>query len=159
MKKRLLYAYQQSPWRTQIQWVGLFLLAFVLITAVLSVYLNISAKAAIAGRNIQYLENDIDDVNNEISDLRTELALAKSLEERMAKLEDVHFKTLDPLQAIYLEVPGYQPDDNIVLASPSVNTIKETPIVKSTYKISLWEWFRDNIWNSPNLQNEVEGTP
>jgi len=64
MKNRLLHAYKQAPWRIQLQWIGIFLLGLVLMASITGVYLNISAQAATAGRMIQFIENDIDEINN-----------------------------------------------------------------------------------------------
>ncbi|MDY6847222.1 MAG: hypothetical protein SVP52_08815 [Chloroflexota bacterium] len=147
MKNRILQAYRQAPWRIQIQWIGLFLLGLVLIAAVTGLYLNISAQAATAGRKIQSLERDIDDINNEIADLTTELAKAESIENMEARAKDLGFKLIDPNRAVYLEIPGYNPNADLVLAPPRINIISESPIVKSSYKISLWEWFANQIWH------------
>jgi cell division protein FtsB len=156
MKNQILQAYKQAPWRLQIQWIGLFLLALVLIAAITGLYLNISAQAATSGRKIQYLESDIEDINNEIADLTTQLAKAQSTENMSARAEELGFKMIDPNNAVYLEIPGYDPNADLVLAPPRVNIIAESPIVKSSYKISLWEWFIDQIWQPTKNSTQIE---
>lgn len=156
MKNRILQAYKQAPWRIQLQWIGLFLLGLVLIAAVTGLYLNISAQAATAGRKIQSLESNINDINNEIADLTTELAKAESTEKMGARAKEMGFKMIDPNHAVYLEIPGYNPNADLVLAPPRINVIAESPIVKSSYKISLWEWFANQIWHPLESPSQIE---
>lgn len=146
MKKRLLQAYKQAPWRVQLQWIGLFLLAVVVVATVTGLYLNINAKAVAAGRNVQWLESDIEDLTAEISDLSTKLAKAQSIDKMMARAEALGFRLLDPETAVYIEVPGFNSEAEVVLAPPRSKVIMDTPIVQDSYKSSLWDWFVKNIW-------------
>lgn len=145
-KKNLIQAYKQAPWRTQLQWVGLFLLGLVLVAAITGVYLSINAQAAASGRMIQFIARDIDELNNEIAELTTELAKARSVENMLERSKQLGFRLINPAEAVYLEVPGYNPDDYLVLAPPRVGFIAESPIIRSSYKVSLWDWFRERIW-------------
>jgi hypothetical protein len=154
MKNRLLQAYKQAPWRVQLQWIGLFLLALVLVAAVTGVYLSISAQAAAAGRNIQSLEYAIEDTSDQIYDLTTDLAKAQSAEKMTAKAEELGFHLLDPETAVYIEVPGFDPEAELVLAPPRINILNEVPIIQSSYKSSLWDWFAKNIWQVSNSASE-----
>lgn len=148
MKNRLIQAYKQAPWRIQLQWIGLFLLGLVLVSSITGVYLNISAQAATAGRKIQSLERNINIIQNDIAKLTNELATAKSTKNMMSRAEELGFVLLNPNEAVYLEIPGYAQDADLVLAPPRINVISESPIVHSTYRISLWDWFVDQIWHS-----------
>ncbi len=149
MKTNLIQAYKQAPWRIQLQWIGLFLLGLVLIAAITGVYLNISAQAATSGRMIQFIARDIDDINNEIAELTTGLARARSAENMLKRSEELGFDIINPAEAVYLEIPGYNPEDYVVLAPPRVSFISESPIIRSAYKVSLWEWFKERIWQLP----------
>ncbi|MBG0787696.1 MAG: hypothetical protein H0S79_21615 [Anaerolineaceae bacterium] len=150
MKKRLIQAYKQAPWRTQMQWIGLFLLALVLVATIAGLYLSVNAQAAAAGRSVQGLESDIENMTNEISDLMTKLAKAQSSEKMMTRAEELGFHMLDPETAIYVEVPGLDPDAGVVLAPPRSNTIIQTPLIQDSYTSSLWDWFVNNIWMGSN---------
>ena len=156
MKNKILQAYRQAPWRIQLQWIGLFLLGLVLVAAITGLYLNISAQAATSGRRIQYLKGDIDEINNEIADLTTQLARLKSAENMETRAQELGFRRIDPREAVYLEIPGYDPNPELVLAPPRVNIIQESPIVQSSYKISLWDWFVERIWQTPEKSLLVE---
>ena len=147
MKKNLIQAYKQAPWRVQAQWIGLFLLGLVLVAAITGVYLNISAQAASAGRNIQGLESDIDDIMNEIASLTTDLAFARSENAMLPRADELGFSLLDPKNAIYLEIPGFDPDESLVLAPKRLTTISEAPSIKTSYTQSLWDWFSETFWN------------
>ena len=46
MKKKQIQAYKQTPWRVQLQWIGLFLLGLILVAAITGIYLSINAQAA-----------------------------------------------------------------------------------------------------------------
>jgi len=152
MKNHLLQAYKQSPWRTQLQWIGLFLLGLVLVATIAGLYLSVNAQAAAAGRSVQGLESDIEDMTNEISDLMTKLAKLQSFEKMSARAEELGFHLLDPESAVYVEVPGVDPDAGVVLAPPRANTVINTPIIQDSYTSSLWDWFVTNIWlGSDNL--------
>lgn len=154
MKKNLLQAYKQAPWRTQLQWIGIFLLILVGIAVVAGVYLMISGRAAVTGRHIQSLESDITALEMEINDLRTqyaELSSARSLSERA---EDLNMSLLNPLEAMYIEVPGYVPPSEPKLAPPpSVEEIS-TPVLLPEFTASLWDWLRLKVFIEPSLPAE-----
>jgi hypothetical protein len=72
------------------------------------------------------------------------------------RAEELGFKLIDPKQAVYLEIPGYNPNADLVLAPPRVNIIPQSPVVQSSYKISLWDWFVEKIWNPSNNRLGIE---
>jgi len=156
MKKRILQAYKQAPWRIQIQWIGLFLLALVLIASITGIYLSISAQAAASGRRIQSLERQISNINNEIAELTANLAKANSVDNMKSRAEALGFIPLNPHEAVYLETPGYNPHADLMLAPPRVNIISESPTVLSSYKISLWDWLAQNIWQISSRESTLE---
>lgn len=157
MKNRVLQAYKQAPWRIQLQWIGLFLLGLVLIASITGLYLSISAQAAASGRKIQSLESEINNINNEIAVLTAELATTKSIEAMQSRAQAMDFLSINPREAIYLEIPGYDPLADLVLAPPRVSIISESPTVHSSYKTSLWEWLVQNIWQTPSGGLQLEG--
>jgi cell division protein FtsL len=156
MKIRILQAYKQAPWRVQIQYIGLFLLGLVLVSAIMGIYLNISAQAATAGRRIQSLESDIDEINDEIISLTSQLAKLTSVDNMEKRAKELGFQQMNFNEAVYLEVPGYDPDPPLILAPPRVNTISESPVIRSSYRSSLWDWFMQRIWHASINPYELE---
>ncbi len=148
MKNRILQAYKQAPWRTQTQWVGLFLLVLVLVASITGIYLVISGQAAEAGRTIQKIDSKINDVENEIAQLTTDLAVAKSVEKMQERAKELGFFSLNPHEAIYMEIPGFNARADLTLAPPKVNIIVESPSLLSSYRTSLWDWMMNNIWST-----------
>jgi len=145
MKKNILQAYKQAPWRVQLQYIGLFLLGLVLVSAIMGVYLSISSQAATTGRRIQALENNMDEINNEIAALTTTLAEKTAIKVMQTKAEAMGFRTMDVNRALYLEIPGINPNADLVLAPPRVNVLVEAPILREAYRTTLWDWFIEQI--------------
>jgi len=74
----LIHAYKVAPWRVQRQWIGNVLLGVIALALVASLYLDVTAKAAIAGREIQDLNAAILTSRQVSADLQTELAALTS---------------------------------------------------------------------------------
>src|SRR5512146_274302 len=103
----LVHAYRQAPWRLQRQWLGAFLLAVLGIAMVASLYLDVTAQAAISGREIQNLTADMSAAQQTSADLQTRLAELEShgaMEQRAVALG---YEPVDPSQVQYVVVPGY----------------------------------------------------
>lgn len=156
MNKRILQAYRQAPWRVQLQWIGLFLLGLILAASIAGVYLSISGQAAAAGRNIQFIESDMAEINNEISELTADLAEARSTAKMLARAEALGYAMMDPDQAIYLSIPGFDPAADLVLAPPRINPINDRPVLRASYKSSLWDWFVKQFWNISEESTGIE---
>ncbi len=84
MNKTLIQAYKLVPWRKQIQWIGFSLLGIVTISILAWLYLSISSKTSIAGRQIQDLQSEKTKAEQAIAAMETNLAeISSSIE--MAK--------------------------------------------------------------------------
>ena len=55
---QIIHAYKQAPWRVQRQYVGAFLLIVIGISMIAALYLQVTARAARAGREIQEMRVD-----------------------------------------------------------------------------------------------------
>ena len=71
---------RQAHWRVQRQWIGLFLLGLVAVAMVAGIYLNITVRATLAGREILSLQNHLIDDQRANSDQETILAGLTSVE-------------------------------------------------------------------------------
>lgn len=151
MKTNFLQAYRQAPWRVQLQWVGIFLLVLVGFSTVAGIYLSISGRAASAGRQIQSLEGEISDLRLEINDLNTQLAEISSEKSLSARLESSKMIEMDPLQALYVEVPGLPTQQSVVLAPPPSADEVSTPTILPEFTASLWDWLKSKVWDLPAI--------
>jgi cell division protein FtsL len=150
MNTRMTQAYQQTPWRIQTQWIGLFLLALLLIASVAGVYLSISASSTKTGRQIQSLEYQIEKEKQGIADLNTELAFLTSSAQMEKRAAEMGFQLEDPSSITYLVVPGYEPKDTPQLASQPGPVVTSPTMVQSDYTESLWDWLAQFIATSLN---------
>src|SRR5512146_973805 len=69
-----VHAYKVAPWRIQRQWIGGILLAVVVFAMIAALYLDVTAQAAIAGREIQDMTSAIEASRQASADLETQLA-------------------------------------------------------------------------------------
>jgi hypothetical protein len=134
----ILGSYQDVPLRFQKQWISSFLLIVVMLGLVAGLYLTVTSRTAITGREIQNLEADII-VNARINaDLQTKIATLLSnhtLEER-AQAEGFVQLERDGLE--YLVVPGYFPSQGVKMTSP----VAEPDVLSMSpeYSESLLSW-------------------
>ena len=56
---QIIHAYKQAPWRVQRQWVGAFLLVVIGMAMIAALYLDVTAHAAVTGREIQEMRIEI----------------------------------------------------------------------------------------------------
>jgi len=141
MTNRIIQAYRQTPWRVQLQWIGLFMLALVLVASVASIYLNVSASAAAAGREIQRLEEESMESEQVIADLETRLAHITSAAEMKNRAAAMDFKPIEYDSPLYVVVPGYAGRNPINLAPIPGPEVIAQPLIHPAYTQSLWEWF------------------
>lgn len=141
MAKKSKSAYQQAPWRRQLQSVGMSLMPIIAIVVVVAIYLVISAEAAAAGIETMYLHYDEEEVLRIIANLRTQLAWKTSYKEMQKRAEKAGYQPA-PLEAVhYLQIPGYQAQTPVLLAPPPGSSNQLGPLVNEYYQQSLWDWF------------------
>jgi hypothetical protein len=141
---RIIHAYRQAPWRIQRQWVGAFLL-FVIGTAMIAaLYLDVTARAAVAGREIQDLRFEIIAIQRTNADLETRLAKLTSTAEMERRALALGYRPVTPGELDYVPVPGFvAPEPDILLAAQDV-TVPQ-PSLPYEYSQSLLEWFDEQI--------------
>jgi hypothetical protein len=146
-------AFKQAPWRSQAQMVGLFLLAMVIVLLVAGVYLTISGQAASAGLQAYNLNAERRTLERTIADRKSQLALITSATLMEERALDMGFDPADPDNVVYIVIPGYAGRQTAILAPPPGVIEEEGPVVKSTYRQSLWDWLFQGI---NRLSNSVE---
>lgn len=137
---QIVQTVRQAHWRVQRQWIGLFLLGLVLVAMVAGIYLNITVRATLAGREIQMLQSDITNNQQANSDQETQLASLSSVDSMQKRAEAMDFQPADPADIIYIIVPGYTPNTAVNMSSPVTNQSQEILILPE-YSESLFDWF------------------
>jgi cell division protein FtsB len=154
MKNRTIHAYQQAPWRVQTQWLGLFLLALLLIASVAGIYLDISARAAKIGRDIQGLDAEAEATESRISGLRTQLATLTSSDEMQKRIKALGFVPVEAGSVVYLPVSGYVSRQPAMLAPVPSQDMAKQPLLEPRYTQSLLEWLFSSVITSPDNSPE-----
>lgn len=149
----LRHAYRQAPWRIQRQWAGLFLLFLLVLAMVSALYLDVTANAAITGREIQQLRFEITDTQRMNSDLETRLAVLLSTRNMEVRARALGFRPSEAGEIHYLLVPGYMQAAGVRLekiASPQ----SAAPGLPTKYTESLLDWLASFL-SSPT--DEIAG--
>ena len=148
---RFVHAYKVAPWRVQRQWIGGFLLALVSLAMIAALYLDVTARAAIAGREIQDLSAQMMIMQHESADLLTELGTLTSTSIMEQRARDLGYRPVSPGEIEYLVVPGYTPSEPAILASlpqPGLSA----PTFPPEYTESLLEWLDKQLQSFGELQ-------
>ncbi|MBN2256883.1 MAG: hypothetical protein JW704_03545 [Anaerolineaceae bacterium] len=143
--QRLTQAYRQTPWRTQLQWIGLFLLVLIILATVAGVYLSVSASAAAVGREIQQLEYEREMVAREIADKRTLLAQLTSTRQMALRATELGYAPIQAGSVQYMVIPGYIPRQPASLVTGSAYTGYQPSLVEPRFTQSLLEWITDQF--------------
>ncbi len=141
---QIIHAYRQAPWRVQRQWVGVFLLFVIGAAMIAALYLDVTARAAIAGREIQETRFEITTIQRSNADLETQLAKLTSTEEMERRAVALGYRPVQPGELDYVSVPGFvAPEPAILMAAEDVTVPDQT--LPSEYSQSLLEWFDQRI--------------
>ena len=138
---------RQAPWRVQHQWVGVFLLGLVLVAMVSGIYLNITVRATLAGREIQMLQSDITNNRRLISDSETQLASLTSSESMQQRAAALGFQPASLDDITYVVVPGYTPQTAIDMSDPGANK-QQALVILPEYTESLFDWLTRELASS-----------
>ncbi len=145
MNRRLMQAYQQSPWRVQLQRAGLFLVVVVSIAIIASVYLTISARTATAAIQIQTLEDDREEYMRNIANLEAQLGTLTSYEMTDQRAYEMGFVESDPDYFQYMIIPAYPGRDVATLAENPMRANNTRKLLRPIYTQSLSDWMVDNL--------------
>jgi cell division protein FtsL len=141
---QIIHAYKQAPWRVQRQWIGAFLLVVIGGAMIAALYLDVTARAAVAGREIQELRYEITTVQRENADLETDLADLTSTAVMQQRALELGYRPVQPGELDYVAVPGFfKPEPDILLAAEDTTPHIETQ--PAEYTQSLLEWFDEQI--------------
>lgn len=147
----LVHAYRVAPWRVQRQWIGNALLVVVVLAMVAALYLNVTSRTAIAGREIQDLTDSIAASQQVSSDLQTQLAGLTSASSMEKRAREMGFRPVEPVELEYLVVPGYVARAAIDLSSSSSSQLNALTIPPE-YNQSLLDWMDERLVSSRSFQ-------
>jgi hypothetical protein len=141
---QLIHAYKQAPWRVQRQWVGAFLLTVIGVAMIAALYLDVTARAAIAGREIQALRFEITTIQRTTADLETQLAKLTSTAEMERRALELGYRPVQPGELDYVAVPGFAAPEPQILKEAEDVTV-QTQALPFEYSQSLLEWFDERV--------------
>ncbi len=137
----ILQAYQNAPWRSQYQAFGILALSVVMVAIVAGIYLNVTARAATIGREVQSLQEDILTHQRINADLETQLARLSSTSVMEARASAMGFRPLSNGSIVYLKVPGYAGRQGAVFAPPPDPAYSDSVTLPDEYTETLYQWF------------------
>ncbi len=145
MAQHLIQAYQQAPWRIQVQRLRTFLLVILVTALVAGMYLYISAQAAVAGLNIQEGEDRRDVLMRDIASLNLQLGTLNSVANMEQRAIKAGFKPVPADKGMYVMVPGYYGRPLGNLAPPPGPDMLPENNLKPEYTQSLWEFMFQTV--------------
>ena len=141
---QIIHAHKQAPWRVQRQWVGAFLLAVIGMAMIAALYLDVTARTAVTGREIQELRTEITTTQRTNADLETQLANMTSTIEMQHRALALGYRPVKPGELDYVAVPGFAvPEPEILLVAEDAPPPVE--LLPAEYSQSLIEWFDERI--------------
>ena len=148
-----IHAYRIAPWRIQRQWIGNALLTVVVLAMVAALYLNVTSRTAIAGREIQDMLSSMTVSQQVSSDLQTQLASLTSSSAFEQRALEMGFRPIEPNEVEYLIVPGYVTETVVDLSSTSLPQLSALTIPPE-YNQSLLDWFDERISTSRRAREQ-----
>lgn len=129
--------------RVQQQWVISFVVVIAMLALLAGLYLNITATASIAGRQIQALEAEITANEQVNADLETRIATLMSNAVLEARAEDLGYVPVERGSLQYMTVAGYFPPRpvNMVSVMNAPQAVSTSPEFNET----LIEWISKQI--------------
>ncbi len=169
---QLTHAYSQAPWRKQMYMIGVILLVLVSAAIIAGIYLNVTARAAAAGREIQEMQVrvygyhnltgsgeaylPIEELDQQISTLTSQLAYLTSYEVMKARVKQLNLKPIEVANIEYLEVPGYIERQTTSLAPPPEPRVVNATGIAPEFKESLFDWIADQVRNTARYFSEAK---
>ncbi len=143
---KITQAYSQTPWRKQMQGVGMFMAVLVLGLVIAMIYVNVSAEAVTVGREIQEMQATIEVLERSITDKESQMAYITSAVEMEKRALKMGFEPVAPGEAAFVVIPGYAGRREAVLAPPSLPTSAQTPTLSPEYTLSLVDWVKQELY-------------
>ena len=138
------YAYKQAPWRIQRQWISAFLLIVLGVSMVAAFYLDVTARAALKGREIQGLSSDIIAIQQSDADLETRIATLTSNGAMETRAVALNYQPVQSNQMQFIVVPGYiTPQLSTFISAPPLKP--SSPTIQPEYTQSMLDWLDQSL--------------
>jgi cell division protein FtsL len=144
---------RQAPWREQRQWIGLFLVALVLMAMVAGLYLNVTVGATLAGRETISMQATITNNQRVNADSETQLAGLTSIEAMQKRAETMGFQPANPDEITYVAVTGYVAQSAVDLSTPGTKA-PAVPIILPEYTESWFDYFMNQQASSTSAGDQ-----
>jgi len=153
--------------------IGIILLVLVSIAIIAGIYLNVTARAAAVGREIQemqvriygyhYLTNDasvgripIEELEQNIANLSSQLAYLTSYQVMQDRVKDLDLEPIASENIDYVAVPGYVDRQTTSLAPPPEPMVVNASAIDPQFKESLFDWLANQVQKTANFFSEVQ---
>ena len=146
---KITQAYSQTPWRKQVQGIGMFLSLLVISALVAVVYLSVTSRTATIGREIQYTLTDIETLQQGIAEKQAYLAEITATAAMQARARELGFLPVKSTDVHYLVIPGYRPPAAPQLAPQAQPTIVEIDTLSPAFTQSLFDWVKEQVYLPP----------
>lgn len=143
--QNLTQAYSQTPWRKQLQGIGFVFVVLVLFLLTASVFLSITARSAVVGRQIQINHLAIMEMEYHIEDMETELARLSSVSVIKQRAQEMGFRPATPEDITYLDVPGIVKDDGRLAVSTQPTQLDSEPVLSPAFTQTWTDWLIQNF--------------
>jgi hypothetical protein len=153
--RNLIQAYQQAPWRTQLQMIGWFSLGLLVLAIVASLYLNVSARASAVGRDVQRLQVKVIEAKRINADLEMKLAELTSSSAMNRRADALGFRPASLSNIVYIVVPDYAGDERVRLAPPPGGISAGQEPLPAEYTQTLFDFLRETAADPPEFIMEV----
>ena len=171
--QQLTHAYEQAPWRKQMYMIGMIMLVLVSVAIVAGIYLNVTARAAAIGRQIQemqvrvygyhYLTNEagdgiipLEELEQRIANLTSQLAYITSYQVMQERVKDLNLEPIDGDHIEYIEVPGYIDRQTTSLAPPPVPIVVNASAIDPEFRESLFDWVVEQVQKTARYFSEAQ---
>ncbi len=138
---------QKTPWKTQQQLFGFVLVVLVFAAMIAGIYLTITSRAAVLGREIQNLEAQITDGKRLNADLSNQLGVLLSYQSMAERAWAMGFTLASPEDIEYVTIPGYAAPQPVDLSEARPDE-QQANTLPDAYTQSLWEWFEAQLVTS-----------
>ncbi|MGD2027873.1 MAG: hypothetical protein PVI99_08665 [Anaerolineales bacterium] len=145
--QKIIEAYRNTPWRKQIQMLGLFAAFGVVVAVVMIVYVWVTSLAGAYGLQVQEYQATAQALEQVIEDKNAHLADLTSVENLAARAAEQNYVPVDPNRIRYVEVEGYTGEQPIQLAPPTSAQPQTTQSqLPQEFTTSLLDWIWDMIY-------------